>query len=194
MQFKSKRFTKKEDILDFDIQDSTTLKVKEFYEQFPFPNYKSNDNKQSILERGNKNPFAKELKKFIGYNKSFIEIGSGTCQLSNYLAIGTNNEICAFDSSLTSLKIGKDFARQNSITNINFVRGDIFDQIFENEIFDFILCNGVLHHTKDPYEAFSCIVPYLKKNGYILIGLYNKIGRARTNLRKYIYKIKFRNK
>ena len=44
MQFKSKRFTKKEDILDFDIQDSTTLKVKEFYEQFPFPNYKSNDN------------------------------------------------------------------------------------------------------------------------------------------------------
>ena len=55
--------------------------------------------------------------------------------------------------------------------------------------FDFILCNGVLHHTANPYKAFCSIVPYLKKNGYILIGLYNKIGRTRTNFRRYIYKI-----
>ena len=61
-----------------------------------------------------------------------IEIGSGTCQLSNYLAIGTNNEICAFDSSLTSLKIGKKFAKENNIPNIHFIRGDIFDKIFED--------------------------------------------------------------
>ena len=29
----------------------------------------------------------------------------------------------------------------------------------------------------------------LKKNGYVLIGLYNKYGRIRTLLRKYFYKI-----
>ena len=32
------------------------------------------------------------------------------------------------------------------------------------------------------------MVPCLKKNGYILLGLYNKIGRFRTKFRKYIYK------
>ena len=67
-------------------------------------------------------------------------------------------------------------------------RGDIFDKIFEYEIFDFVWCNGVLHHTKNPYEAFKNIIPWLKKNGYIFVGLYNKIGRFRTKFRKYIYK------
>ena len=142
-----------------------------------------------ILRAGDNNWLMKELKKFIGFNKLLLEVGSGTCQLSNYLAIGTNNQIYAFDSTLQSLKLGKEFAEKNNIQNMNFVRGDIFDKIFKDEVFDFIWCNGVLHHTKNPYEAFKSIIPYLKKNGYILLGLYNKIGRFRTKFRKYVYKI-----
>ena len=189
MEFRNKNFNLNGDIADFDIKDPITLKVKQFYEKYPFPNYKIDDNKHTILEKGNKNSFFSELKNFIGFNKSVLEVGSGTSQLSNYLAIGTNNRIYAFDSSIKSLEIGNNFAKKNNIHNINFVRGDIFDEIFENEIFDFILCNGVLHHTKNPSKGFSNIVSYLKKNGYILIGLYNKIGRFRTKFRKNIYKI-----
>ena len=189
MKLKKKDFNIENNIYDFDIVDPITLKVKKFYEEFPFPNYKNNDDKKSILEEGNKNIFLKNLKEFIGFNKLLIEVGSGTCQLSNYLAIGTNNQIYAFDTSLKSLAIGKDFADKNDIKNIQFIRGDIFDDIFEKEYFDFVLCNGVLHHTKNPYEAFSNITSYLKKDGYILVGLYNKIGRARTILRKYIFKV-----
>ena len=55
--------------------------------------------------------------------------------------------------------------------------------------FDFIWCNGVLHHTKDPKLAFDILSKSLKSNGYILLGLYNKIGRIRTILRKYLSKI-----
>ena len=189
MEFRNKNFNLNGDIADFDIKDPITLKVKQFYEKYPFPNYKIDDNKHTILEKGNKNSFLVELKNFIGFNKSILEVGSGTSQLSNYLAIGTNNQIYAFDSSIKSLEIGNNFAKKNNIRNINFVRGDIFDEIFENEIFDFILCNGVLHHTKNPSKGFSNIVSYLKKNGYILVGLYNKIGRFRTKFRKNIYKI-----
>ena len=36
---------------------------------------------------------------------------------------------------------------------------------------------------------FNLITKSLKKEGYILIGLYNKIGRIRTIIRKYLYKI-----
>ena len=189
MEFRNKNFNLNGDIADFDIKDPITLKVKQFYEKYPFPNYKIDDNKHTILEKGNKNSFLVELKNFIGFNKSILEVGSGTSQLSNYLAIGTNNQIYAFDSSIKSLEIGNNFAKKNNIRNINFVRGDIFDEIFENEIFDFILCNGVLHHTKNPSKAFSNIVSCLKKSGYILVGLYNKIGRFRTKFRKNIHKI-----
>ena len=69
------------------------------------------------------------------------------------------------------------------------MEGDIFDEIFYEEVFDFVICNGVLHHTKDPYGGFLNIIKSLKKEGYILVGLYNKIGRIRTKIRKYIYKL-----
>ena len=45
-----------------------------------------------------------------------------------------------------------------------------------------------MHHTKDPYGAFEILIKSLKKNGYVLIGLYNKIGRIRTVFRRYMYK------
>ena len=181
-------FILRDGIVDFNLKEPVTLKVGNFYEEDPFPNYKINDNKHTILQIGKRNIFLKELKKFIGFGKSLMDIGSGTCQTSNYLAIGTNNQIYAFDSSFHSLKLGKEFSDKNNIKNIKFVRGDIFTKNFKAESFDFIWCNGVLHHTKDPYEAFKCIIPSLKKNGYILLGLYNKFGRFRTKFRKYVYK------
>ena len=41
---------------------------------------------------------------------------------------------------------------------------------------------------KNPYGAFKILTQSLKKNGYVLIGLYNKYGRVRTIFRRYIYK------
>ena len=118
-----------------------------------------------------------------------MEVGSGTCQLSLYLAIGTNNNIFALDGAYNSLLLGKKFANQNNINNIHFINADLFDDIFPNAIFDFIWCNGVLHHTKDPYNGFVNLVKKLKKDGIVLVGLYNRFGRIRTIVRKYFYKI-----
>ena len=47
----------------------------------------------------------------------------------------------------------------------------------------------MLHHTKDPYKAFEIVTKSLKAEGYILVGLYNRLGRLRTILRKYISKL-----
>ena len=140
MVLKNKNFKLNDGIQDYNIKDPVTLKVKEFYQEDPFPNYKIDDNKHTILQAGDNNWLMKELKEFIGFNKFILEVGSGTCQLSNYLAIGTNNQIYAFDSSLQSLKLGKEFAEKSNIQNMNFVRGDIFDKIFEDEVFDFVWC------------------------------------------------------
>ena len=178
----------KEGIYELNIKNSITQKVGKFYAENPFPDYKIDDTKHTIQQIGENNLLMKELKKFVGFNKSLLEVGAGTCQLSNYLAIGTNNKICAFDGSIQSLKLGKEFAKKNNIQNVDFVRGDIFDKIFEDEVFDFVWCNGVLHHTDNPYEAFRCLIPNLKKGGYIFVGLYNKFGRFRTKFRKYVYK------
>ena len=64
---------------------------------------------------------------------------------------------------MASINLGKTFAEENNIKNIKFVNADVFDDVFENEVFDFIWSNGVLHHTKDPKKSFDIISKYLKK-------------------------------
>ena len=176
-------------ILSFEIKDSSTNKVTKFYKESPFPNYKDTDNKSTILEKGDKNALAAQFKKFIGYKKKVLEVGCGTGQLSIYFSIGTNNEIVGLDPTIESLILAKNFSEKNNISNIKLVNADIFDDVLKDDYFDFIWCNGVLHHTKDPYGAFKILIKSLKINGYVLIGLYNKYGRVRTIIRRYIYKI-----
>ena len=184
-----KSFEEKNGLFSFIIKDVETKKVTEFYSKTPFPNYKNNDDKQTILDKGNRNFLAKKFKNFIGFRKKVLEIGCGTGQLSIYFSIGSNNKIVAFDPTIDSLKLAKNFAIKNEISNIDFVNADIFDDVLVDDYFDFIWCNGVLHHTKDPYKAFQIVAKSLKKEGYILVGLYNRIGRLRTILRKYISKL-----
>jgi len=181
-------FTSKENLIQFSIKDKVVKEVINFYTEAPFPNYEDEDDKSTINLKGDKNILAKEFKDFIGFNKDVLEVGCGTGQLSLYFSIGTNNRVFALDPTIASINLGKTFANQNKIKNIKFVNADIFDDVFENEVFDFIWSNGVLHHTKDPSQAFDIISKYLKKNGYILVGLYNKFGRLRTIFRRLLYK------
>ena len=186
---KKNKFTDKDGILSFEIKDEKTKKVTEFYDEKPFPNYKNDDNKHTILIKGDKNFLSNQFKKFIGYKKSVLEVGCGTGQLSNYFAIGTNNNVVGLDPTMASLKLAKDFADKNKITNIQFINADIFDDVLKDDFFDFIWTNGVLHHTKEPYGAFKILIKSLKTEGYVLIGLYNKLGRLRTIFRRYVFKI-----
>jgi tRNA A58 N-methylase Trm61 len=110
--FKKNNYTIYDGIKVFDCKDKITDKVITFYKDDPFPNYELFDNKLTILKKGDQNLFTANLKKFIGYNKKVLEVGAGTCQLSNYLSIGNNNQITAFDANLSSLRAGLNFAKK----------------------------------------------------------------------------------
>ena len=60
--------------------------MTDFYKITPFPNYKDDDNKQTILEKGDRNLLARKFKKFIGFKKKVLEVGCGTGQLSIYFS------------------------------------------------------------------------------------------------------------
>ena len=188
-EYLKKKLILKENIFTFEIKDQVTKKVTNFYKDSPFPNYKTEDNKGTILIKGDQNILTSQFKKFIGYNKNVLEVGCGTGQISNYFSIGTNNNVVGLDPTIESLKLASNFAKNNDIYNVKFVNADIFDDVLKDNFFDFIWCSGVLHHTKNPYNAFQIITKSLKDEGYILIGLYNKIGRIRTIVRKFFYKI-----
>jgi len=43
--------------------------------------------------------------------------------------------------------------------------------------FDFVFCNGVLHHTAAPARGFAELVRIARAGGFITVGLYNAYGR-----------------
>ncbi len=187
---KSKRLQIKNerDILCYEIKGSTTIESSEFYSISPFPNYQGYENKYVLQRILTENVFLNDLKKHIGCGKKIIEVGSGTCQLSLAFAFGTNNLLVAMDPTKESLKLGKDFAEKNNINNVIFLNSDIFDDVVQDNFFDVVWCSGVLHHTKDSKKGFEIISKWVKEDGLIIIGVYNKIGRLRTNFRQIVYK------
>jgi SAM-dependent methyltransferase len=66
---------------------------------------------------------------------------------------------------------------------------NLFRPAFKPERFDVVLCNGVLHHTADPFGGFKGLVPLVKPGGHIIIGLYNTYGRLFTDLRRQIFRL-----
>ena len=184
-----KKLVLDDEIFKYAIKHPDAKKILKFYNKHPFPNYKKDENITDLIFNTKNNIFIKELIKLCDKRKRIAEFGSGTSQLSNVLASRTNSYYFAIDATLNSLKLGKDFAKRNYLKNISFINADIFDKVFKKKVFDVIISNGVLHHTKNPYLGFVNILDTLKKDGYIIIGLYNFYGRMKNYIYKIIYRI-----
>ena len=112
MSFLKKELIKEDLIYKNALNDSSVKKVANFYKKSPFPNYKNDDNKYSILKKGDKNFLTSNFKNFIGYNKNILEVGCGTGQLALYFSIGTNNRVVGLDATIESLELASNFAKK----------------------------------------------------------------------------------
>ena len=112
MSFLKKELIKEDLIYKNALNDSSVKKVADFYKKSPFPNYKNDDNKDSILKKGDKNFLTSNFKNFIGYNKNILEVGCGTGQLALYFSIGTNNHVVGLDATIESLELANNFAKK----------------------------------------------------------------------------------
>ena len=168
--------------------DNVSEMVKAFYEETPFPNYNETDTVTRLIEKAERSIFPKLLEEQIPEDASILEVGCGTGQLSNYLAI-SGRQVYGADMCLNSLTLGCNFSVDQKINSVKFVQMNLFRTIFSEGQFDVVICNGVLHHTLDPYGGFKSISKLVKPGGYVVIGLYNKIGRFWTNLRRGIFRM-----
>ncbi len=166
-------------------QDVTEV-AQAFYSENPFPNYDGFEAVGDLITRAERGLFAKMLNEQIPYNTNVLEVGCGTGQLSNYLSIA-QRQIFGADMTLNSLELAHKFKVSNALERVGFYQMNLFRPIFKPESFDFVICNGVLHHTSDPFSGFQSIARLVKPGGYILIGLYNTYGRLFTDFRRVIF-------
>jgi SAM-dependent methyltransferase len=174
-------------IPDFFINNTSYLTEiqSNFYNEVKFPNYDNIDNFSTLIEKASRSLFAKKLDEEISFGSKILEVGCGTGQLSIFLS-RFGRKVFAIDISRGSLIEGKKFIDKCGIKNVYFSRMNLFKSFFPKNYFDFVISNGVLHHTHSAKLAFQNIIKLLKPQGYVLIGLYHKQGRFLHSIRQKI--------
>jgi len=162
-----------------------TDKVRSFYEENPFPNYEGMEEFGELVSKGSKNAFSKNLLDAIGYNKTVLECGCGTGQLSHFLQLN-NNHVLGIDMSLSSLALAVEHKKRNGLPRSAFCQMNIFNMAIKDNSFDVVISHGVLHHTFDAKRAFGEIVKKAKPGGVVMVGLYNYYARVPTWLRSKV--------
>jgi len=174
------------------IDDNVSLKVKNQYENYPYPRW--NMDFQKI-----KGSYSNLIKKYPNTKniniKKILIAGCGTgFQPINIARYDQNVEIHAIDLSLKSLSYGKRKAKEFGINNIKWFHADLlnFEQVQEN--YDAIESTGVLHHMDDPKKGFHILSNKLNPYGIMRIALYSRTFRKILEpAKKLIQKEKIKN-
>ena len=110
-----------------------------------------------------------EIKKYLSKVKSrakVLDLGCGNGWLSAQLAQLETLDVTGLDINLTELE---QAARIFSSPNLHFCFGNIFEDIFEPETFDFILLNASIQYFENLPLLFDRLFFFLKKEGEIHI-------------------------
>ena len=165
-----------------EISDDVSLKVREQYEENPYPRWVKlgvsikakpivavcDELKLQLYSENIKNVTAPAI----------LIAGCGTGQHS----IGTasrfsNCHVTAVDLSLASLAYAQRKSNELCFTNIDYLQADILHLHQMGKEFDIIESAGVLHHMDEPMAGWRVLVDLLKPGGLMKIGLYSELAR-----------------
>jgi SAM-dependent methyltransferase len=164
-----------------------TEQVRAFYEETPFPNYDDFDDVGSLIDKARRSVFARLLDEQVPFGTRVLEVGCGTGQLSNFLSVA-HRTVFGADLCLNSLRLGQAFKARHRLADAHFVQMNLFRPVFAPASFDLVVCNGVLHHTADPFLGFRTIAELVRPGGYLLVGLYHRWGRLITDARRFLFR------
>ena len=179
------------------IVDEISKKVRDQYEENPYPRWK-------YAEIHPKVNFSSELNSDIHPNKIslFSEIkdykiliaGCGTGQQLARVINYRDADILAVDLSLSSLAFAKRKMQEFNIKNIEFLHTDLLKLKKLRKKFNIVECMGVLHHLENPEEGLNILLDMLEPNGFLKLGLYSELARKHiVEARKFVNEKKFSN-
>jgi len=168
--------------------DEVARRVRRFYEENPFPNYDGYESVGDLLSRASRSVYAAALDRQIPVGARVLEVGCGTGQLGAFLSVG-GRAVVGVDMTRASLELAGAFKRRHGLRNVNFLHGDLFDLPLQPESFDLVICKGVLMATGDARAGLHAICKFLRPGGYLIIGLYNRVARLPTTLRRIYFRL-----
>ncbi|MEQ8287805.1 class I SAM-dependent methyltransferase [Thalassospira sp.] len=171
-------------------------KVRELYEQFPYPLRDPQQEKDRLLmppldTLSRVNHYCFGASRDITADFRALVAGGGTGDSLIWLAEQlreVGGQVTYLEPSAASTKVARARAEARGLTNITYVNATI-DAFAKSspDGFDYINCAGVLHHLENPEEGLRDLASVLKPDGAMGVMVYGEHGRlAVTEWRKMI--------
>jgi SAM-dependent methyltransferase len=126
-----------------------------------------------------------ELKAFHAKRKRILECGPGSGFNARFMAEQTSGEVFALDISAAAMTT---FGNTRDLPNCTVVQADLMEAPFPDHYFDFIIADGVLHHTPDTHAAVEALYRKLQPGGQFFFYVYKKMGAARVFADEHVRK------
>jgi len=104
--------------------------------------------------------------------QTVLDMGCGSGRYSMALMRLGAAQVVGVDRGERSIAKAREIARQAGLENIEFHVGDVLQLGFPDASFDFVFCNGVLHHTQDMEAGLGELHRVLKPGGQAFLYLY----------------------
>ena len=112
-----------------------------------------------------------------------LDVGTGLGAKVDSMATRTAGQVIGLD---VSEAVGQAYRNVRALPNAHVIQADLFAIPLRPDWFDFIVSDGVLHHTPDTRKAFLALLPYLAPGGDIAIHVYHRLGPIREFCDDYI--------
>jgi 2-polyprenyl-3-methyl-5-hydroxy-6-metoxy-1,4-benzoquinol methylase len=152
------------------ISDKVTEAVAEMYSQYPYPLCGNHSDYIStwIL------PHLKSSGKTF---HRILDAGCGTGNISIELAkTFPDAEVIGIDITDRSIKIAKKRAQKDT-PNLSIQKSNLMQYDPSLGVFDYIHCQGVIHHLSSPEKGLKNLNSYIDDRGLLFIWLYMALGR-----------------
>jgi SAM-dependent methyltransferase len=157
-------------------------RLQSFYEQMPYPapltnleghlgRYKDSERRRvrSLLIFPTGEPCS---------HQNILVAGCGTSQAAIVAIREPHSLVTAIDISGASLQHLGALQQKYALENLQLRQLSILDVRTLEQVFDQIICTGVLHHLPDPDLGLRCLRAALKPSGAMQIMVYASYGRA----------------
>jgi SAM-dependent methyltransferase len=156
--------------------------VRAFYESHPYPApLKSLDEHRKLYQ----NPERRRALSLLMWptkkaraGREILVAGCGTSQAAAYAMRESDAHVTGIDISETSLGHTRELQRKYGLRNLDLHRLAIEDVGTLGQVFDEIVCTGVLHHLPDPDIGLRSLRGVLAPDGALHVMVYGTYGRG----------------
>lgn len=121
-------------------------------------------------------PDVEALKAFYRAKSRVLEVGPGSGFNTKFIAENCPGDVFALDVSDAAFTTQEN---TQALPNCTVVQADLMLAPFPDDHFDFVIADGVLHHTPDTRDAVRALYRKVRPGGQFFFYVYKQMGAAR---------------